>query len=61
MMKRSIPGLLVFSLVSGWTNLLAEEHDHPIGDAVHELPLFDAHIHYKAPAWDEYPVESIMN
>ncbi len=35
--------------------------DHaPIGDAVAELPIFDAHIHYKEPAWDAYPVESII-
>ncbi len=35
--------------------------DHePIGDAVYDLPLFDAHVHYKEPAWDAYPVESIV-
>ncbi len=35
--------------------------DHaPIGKAVNDLPLFDAHIHYKEPAWDAYPVESII-
>ncbi|CTQ53218.1 putative metal-dependent hydrolase of the TIM-barrel fold protein [Roseibium album] len=32
----------------------------PIGDAVKDLPLFDAHVHYKEPAWDEYPVSSII-
>lgn len=35
--------------------------DHtPIGDGVKDLPIFDAHIHYKEPAWDAYPVESII-
>ena len=34
--------------------------DHPIGDAVHSLPLFDAHIHYKQPAWDAYPPSSVI-
>ena len=35
--------------------------DHtPIGDGVKDLPIFDAHIHYKEPAWDVYPVESII-
>jgi hypothetical protein len=24
------------------------------------LPIFDAHIHYKQPAWDQYPVSSII-
>ena len=35
--------------------------DDPIGDAVAGLPLFDAHIHYKDPAWGPYPVESIIS
>lgn len=34
--------------------------DHPIGDAVHSLPLFDAHIHYKQPAWDAYPPSNVI-
>ncbi|MEM5584227.1 amidohydrolase family protein [Roseibium sp. AS2] len=34
--------------------------DQPIGDAVHSLPLFDAHMHYKEPAWEQYPVESVI-
>jgi predicted TIM-barrel fold metal-dependent hydrolase len=31
-----------------------------IGDAVHGLPIFDAHVHYKEPAWKDYPVASII-
>lgn len=35
--------------------------DHaPIGEKVKDLPIFDAHIHYKQPAWSEYPVKSII-
>lgn len=35
--------------------------DHvPIGDAVSELPIFDAHMHYKEPAWGPYPVDSVV-
>lgn len=35
--------------------------DHtPIGDAIKDMPLFDAHIHYKKPAWDKYPVKSVI-
>lgn len=37
----------------------ADEHG-PIGDGVKDLPIFDAHIHYKEPAWGPYPVESII-
>lgn len=32
----------------------------PLGEAVDQLPIFDAHIHYKEPAWAAYPVESII-
>jgi predicted TIM-barrel fold metal-dependent hydrolase len=34
--------------------------DEPIGEAISEVPLFDAHVHYKEPAWGPYPVESII-
>jgi len=36
------------------------DDDHPIGEAVKDLPLFDAHIHYKQPAWDAYPPSSVI-
>lgn len=26
-----------------------------------DLPLFDAHMHYKEPAWDLYPVETVLS
>ena len=32
----------------------------PIGEAVEDLPIFDAHIHYKEPAWEPYPVEAVV-
>ncbi|MEP3048880.1 MAG: amidohydrolase family protein [Roseibium sp.] len=38
----------------------ANDDRNPIGDAVKDLPLFDAHVHYKEPAWDAYPVSSII-
>jgi len=28
--------------------------DDLIGDGVFSLPLFDAHIHYKEPAWGRF-------
>lgn len=53
---------LVLSALLGLTPALADgSHDHaPIGEAVKDLPLFDAHIHYKEPAWAQYPVNSII-
>lgn len=35
--------------------------DEPIGEkAAGALPLFDAHVHYKEPAWGPYPPETVM-
>ncbi|SPF78911.1 hypothetical protein ALP8811_02844 [Aliiroseovarius pelagivivens] len=64
MLKSYLTPLLKVALAS-WAMLLpsvaiADSHDHPIGDAVSELPIFDAHIHYKEPAWEPYPVESVI-
>ncbi|MDU8927267.1 amidohydrolase family protein [Alisedimentitalea sp. MJ-SS2] len=39
---------------------LADGTHAPIGDAIHEVPIFDAHMHYKEPAWQAYPVESVI-
>lgn len=59
--RRPLP-LAVFAILAMavTTPPALADGDHPIGDAVHELPLFDAHIHYKEPAWEQYPVESII-
>ncbi len=32
----------------------------PIGEAIKDVPLFDAHVHYKEPAWQRFPVETII-
>ena len=31
-----------------------------IGSAVKELPIFDAHVHYKEPAWGAYPPKTVI-
>ena len=38
----------------------ADDGETPIGDAVNQLPIFDAHMHYKEPAWGPYPVASVI-
>ena len=38
----------------------ADGSNAPIGAAVADLPIFDAHIHYKKPAWDAYSPEQII-
>jgi len=43
------------------TPAIADEDQAAIGKKrVKELPIFDAHIHYKRPAWERYPVENII-
>ena len=52
---------IVIALVSLCQNFTFAGDDHtPIGDAVEELPIFDAHMHYKKPAWEPYPVEDVI-
>ena len=31
-----------------------------IGSAIRDVPIFDAHIHYKEPAWGPYPVKTVI-
>jgi predicted TIM-barrel fold metal-dependent hydrolase len=31
-----------------------------IGPAIKDVPIFDAHIHYKEPAWKPYPVSTVI-
>jgi len=38
----------------------ADEVEPHIGEAVQALPLFDAHIHYKEPAWEPYPPAAVL-
>ncbi len=40
--------------------VMADGDHSPIGDAIKDVPIFDAHIHYKEPAWQDYPVSSII-
>lgn len=59
MAKFSIP---IFALLFAFFQIAAARADDrtPIGEAIQDLPIFDAHIHYKEPAWDAYPVESVI-
>lgn len=31
-----------------------------IGPAIKDIPIFDAHVHYKEPAWEPYPVKTVI-
>ena len=53
--------LILITLISFIQHFAFASDDHtPIGDAVEELPIFDAHMHYKEPAWGPYPVEDVI-
>jgi len=39
---------------------VGDDNHNPLGDAVEELPIFDAHMHYKEPAWGPFPVEDVI-
>ncbi|MEP2707541.1 MAG: amidohydrolase family protein [Roseibium sp.] len=51
---------LVVTVGLGTAPAFADGDHAPIGDAVKDLPLFDSHMHYKQPAWDAYPVKSVI-
>jgi len=40
--------------------MAASANADPIGDHVDQLPVFDAHVHYKEPAWGPYPPGTVI-
>lgn len=59
--QRPLPALAVaLSAVLLPAPAISDEDHGAIGEAVRELPLFDAHVHYKKPAWIPYPVASVI-
>lgn len=50
------PALAASLVVSSFAD---EDHRH-IGDGAATLPLFDAHVHYKEPAWGPYPPATVL-
>ncbi len=57
MKKLSIALLLTCALS---LPVLADDAGPPIGDAIKSVPIFDAHVHYKEPAWGPYPVQTVI-
>ncbi|MBO6784451.1 MAG: amidohydrolase, partial [Alphaproteobacteria bacterium] len=56
-MRLTILTAAVFAIATA--HALAHD-DEPIGDGIRDVPLFDAHMHYKEPAWGPYPVKSVI-
>jgi predicted TIM-barrel fold metal-dependent hydrolase len=48
------------ALVCSLTLTPVLSHADEIGADVAVLPIFDAHMHYKRPAWEPYPVETVI-
>ena len=59
-MTKLIQLFLIAILFIVLPSAFADGEHTPIGDAVEELPIFDAHMHYKEPAWDAYSVVDIV-
>ena len=41
--------------------IAADDQQGTIGEAAQALPLFDAHMHWKRPAWEPYPPEKVLS
>jgi hypothetical protein len=56
-----VSGATAFAVLIGMAvSVSADDSAKHIGKDVEALPLFDAHIHYKEPAWDIYPPATIV-
>jgi len=57
---KKLPTLIVLGMALMTFKAMAESHEPPIGRAIKDVPIFDAHIHYKEPAWGAFPPKSII-
>lgn len=51
--------LVLGILISPFNSSVLADGSH-IGEGAQSLPIFDAHIHYKEPAWGPYPPKTII-
>ncbi len=42
------------------TSSSADDNEKHIGSGAETMPIFDAHIHYKEPAWAPYPLATVL-
>lgn len=57
---RAIATVLCLIITAGAAHQARADSPAPIGGGAAQLPIFDAHVHYKEPAWQPYPVESVI-
>jgi predicted TIM-barrel fold metal-dependent hydrolase len=61
MTMKSVIAAFVFISLMGFATASVAGDKHPhIGDGIKDLPLFDAHIHYKEAAWGPFPPATVL-
>lgn len=59
---RLIRGILTLVLIGmAYQQALATDEQPVIGRGAETLPLFDAHMHYKRPAWAPFPPDVVLS
>jgi predicted TIM-barrel fold metal-dependent hydrolase len=57
-----LPKLVAIAvLVYAPGSIAADDQQGTIGEAAQALPLFDAHMHWKRPAWEPYPPQTVLS
>ena len=51
---------IAFGLSQPTALMAADDELGTIGDGAQDLPLFDAHMHWKRPAWEVYPPATVL-
>lgn len=55
----AVLALVTTTLATPGTAVGGERHA-PIGEAIKSVPIFDAHVHYKQPAWGPFPPQTVI-
>ena len=55
------PHMLAISAMFCCALVNADSARATIGNAIVDVPLFDAHMHYQQPAWEPYPVATVLD
>lgn len=51
---------VVMALATAIATTLSPATADEIGPAIRDVPIFDAHMHYKQEAWEPYPVRTVI-
>ena len=59
-LQPAIARSLLFLFLVSATVARAHDGKEPIGEAIKSVPIFDAHVHYKRPAWGPFPPATVI-